>query len=102
MTIGIPDALQSLRPGAEWTLLGSDYSGIDWLDKVQTQPSEDEVAAEVSRLKSEYSANEYARQRAAEYPSFADQFDVLYHGGYDAWKAAIDVVKNKYPKPEAK
>lgn len=41
----------------------------------------------------------YKYQRASEYPSFADQFDLLYHGGYDAWKAAIDAVKAKYPKP---
>ena len=40
----------------------------------------------------------YKEQRAAEYPSTADQFDLLYHGGFDAWKAAIDAVKNKYPK----
>ena len=45
-------------------------------------------------------ANQYKVQRAAEYPSFADQFDLLYHGGYDAWKAAIDAVKTKYPKGE--
>ena len=44
--------------------------------------------------------NAYKYQRAAEYPSFADQFDLLYHGGYDAWKASIDAVKTKYPKPE--
>lgn len=42
----------------------------------------------------------YKYQRAAEYPSFADQFDLLYHGGYEAWKAAIDAVKTKYPKGE--
>jgi hypothetical protein len=41
----------------------------------------------------------YKYQRAAEYPSFAEQFDTLYHGGYDAWKATIDSVKTKYPKP---
>ena len=40
----------------------------------------------------------YKYQRAAEYPSFAEQFDLLYHGGYDAWKAVIDEVKDKYPK----
>jgi len=40
----------------------------------------------------------YAEKRAAEYPSFADQFDLLYHGGMDAWKAAIQAVKDKYPK----
>jgi hypothetical protein len=43
----------------------------------------------------------YKYERAAEYPSFADQFDLLYHGGYDAWKAAIDAVKTKYPKEGA-
>ena len=36
--------------------------------------------------------------RAIEYPSFADQFDLLYHGGMDAWKTAIQTVKAKYPK----
>ena len=41
----------------------------------------------------------YKYQRASEYPSFADQFDLLYHGGFDAWKATIDAVKAKYPKP---
>ena len=43
-------------------------------------------------------ANAYKEQRARAYPSFADQFDLLYHGGYDAWKAAIDAVKQEYPK----
>lgn len=42
--------------------------------------------------------NEYQYKRASEYPSFAEQFDLLYHGGYEAWKSAIDTVKNKYPK----
>ena len=46
----------------------------------------------------EIAKTEYQRLRAAEYPSFADQFDLLYHGGYDAWKAAVDAVKTKYPK----
>ena len=88
-------ALHSLRPGAEWILRGDE---LEWLDQSQTQPTEAEIAAEVARLQAEYEAKEYQRQRAAEYPSFADQFDLLYHGGYDAWKAAIDAVKTKYPK----
>lgn len=40
----------------------------------------------------------YAQKRAAEYPSFADQFDLIYHDGLDAWKAVIQSVKDKYPK----
>ena len=43
--------------------------------------------------------NAYKAKRAVKYPSFADQFDLLYHGGMDAWKAAIDAVKQEYPKP---
>ena len=45
--------------------------------------------------------NAYKAQRAAEYPSIPDQLDLLYHGGMDAWKAAIQAVKNKYPKGAA-
>ena len=48
----------------------------------------------------ELARKEYQSLRAAEYPSFADQFDLLYHGGMDAWKAAIQAIKDKYPKPE--
>ena len=43
--------------------------------------------------------NAYKAQRAAAYPSIADQLDLLYHGGMDAWKAAITAVKEEYPKP---
>jgi len=43
-------------------------------------------------------ANAYKDQRAAEYPSIVDQLDLLYHGGMDAWKSAIQAVKDKYPK----
>jgi hypothetical protein len=40
----------------------------------------------------------YAVKRQSEYPPIADQLDTLYHGGYDAWKAEIQAIKDKYPK----
>lgn len=40
----------------------------------------------------------YQSKRAREYPSIVDQLDTLYHGGYDAWRATIQAVKDKYPK----
>ena len=43
-------------------------------------------------------ANAYKEKRAAAYPSIADQLDLLYHGGMDAWKAAITAVKQEFPK----
>lgn len=42
--------------------------------------------------------NAYKAQRAKAYPSIADQLDLLYHGGMDAWKAAIKAVKEEFPK----
>ena len=44
------------------------------------------------------SSEAYKELRRAEYPSIPDQLDTLYHGGYDAWKATIKAVKDKYPK----
>jgi hypothetical protein len=54
------------------------------------------AVAEVKRL----NATKYQEQRMYEYPALVDQLDLMYHGGYDAWKAAIKAVKDKYPKPE--
>ena len=61
-------------------------------------PFTDEEIAIADAAAAELAMTEYKYLRAAEYPSFADQFDLLYHGGYDAWKATIQAVKDKYPK----
>lgn len=47
----------------------------------------------------EYNNNQYQRDRKKEYPSIEEQLDTLYHQGYEGWKASIDEVKVKYPKP---
>ena len=44
-------------------------------------------------------ANQYQVQRAQAYPSIVDQLDILYHQGYDGWKATITAVKEEFPKP---
>jgi len=62
------------------------------------QPTQAQLDAAWQTKLAQDAAVAYQGQRAAEYPSFADQFDLLYHGGYDAWKAAVQTVKNKYPK----
>lgn len=40
----LSDVISFLRPGAEWTLSGDSYEGLTWLDTIQAQPTEDEVA----------------------------------------------------------
>jgi len=49
MKYDITDALLSLKPGAQWTLRGDEYSGLEWLDSGQ-QPTEQEVKAKIVEL----------------------------------------------------
>ena len=44
------DAVQALKPGAECNIRGDVYSGIEWLDKTQTIPTEEEVTAKMKEL----------------------------------------------------
>lgn len=91
-------ALRSLRPGAEYVIHGTEYSGIKWFDENQEKPTEEEVVQKQAELEYQEEVNEYQRQRAREYPSYANQFDQIFHDGIDAWKATILEVKRRYPK----
>jgi hypothetical protein len=42
--------------------------------------------------------DQYKFDRAAAYPSIADQLDTIYHSGIDAWKLTITAVKEEFPK----
>jgi hypothetical protein len=88
-------AILSLRPAADFEMYGD---AIKWNDKLQDEPTSDEITAEVTRLQAEYDNNAYQRQRATAYPSIADQLDQIYHEGLDAWKATILAVKEEFPK----
>ena len=50
MKYDIAAALQALKPGAEWVLRGSEWSGLEWLDKKQTVPSEAQVTAQIKTM----------------------------------------------------
>jgi len=56
---------------------------------------------EEARLKAEYDAEEYSRNRKAEYPDWGTQLNKIYDDGIAKWKTEmVDPVKAKYPKPE--
>jgi hypothetical protein len=57
------------------------------------------VVAARKAIDDAYAAVKYKRDRAAEYPTWQDQLDKIYHSGIDAWKADIKAIKDKYPKP---
>jgi len=47
----IVSALLELKPGAEWTTRGDNYSDLEWLDSSQTKPTEEELDRKISELK---------------------------------------------------
>ena len=96
-TVSRISAILSLKPKANLIMRDN---VIEWLDAVQTEPTQAEIDAEVTRLQAEYDAQAYARSRALEYPSIGDQLDMIYHNGDGGatFQAAIKAVKDKYPK----
>lgn len=100
---GISDALLHLAPGSQWMLSGDGIGGLTWLDEQIERPSDIEILTELARLQAEYDALEYQRLRAPEYPPMVDYLDGVVKGDQaqiDAYIAACQAVKDKYPKPE--
>ena len=95
------DAFQRLvDPNAQWGFANGDrYENLIWMSgDSYTQPTEEECVQKLAELNYEYEVNEYQRQRAAEYPPYADQFDKIFHSGVNAWKTQIRTIKERYPK----
>jgi len=96
-------AIQSLRPNAKFIIRGEN---IEWLDVDQTQPTKEEIALKIAQLQEEYALKKYQRQRASEYPPLTDLADAMYwasqgdNSKLDAYYAACEAVKLKYPKAE--
>ena len=92
----ISQAIKKLVPGATYNIR---KEKVEWTDKVKTEPTQSEIDNQIAANKAEWESKEYQRKREPEYPSFAEQFDLIYHSGVDAWKAKIKETKDKYPKP---
>ena len=56
------------------------------------------VTYDESTVQAYIDAHAYIAQRQQAYPSIADQLDLIYHQGLDAWKSAIQAVKEEFPK----
>lgn len=93
----ISRAIDSLQPNAKWSLSGTT---ITW--ESGTQPTNDELEAENTRLKALDVSNKYKLDRAAAYPSIGEQLDMQYwdkKNGTTTWVDAVAKVKSDNPKP---
>ena len=104
----ISKALLSINPNFSFVVEGGKIatwytddpkpSKEEIVQKVAELEYQEEIVQKIAELEYQHEVNEYQRQRSTEYPSYADQFDQIYHEGVDAWKASIQEVKDKYPK----
>ena len=93
----IIEAILKINPDAKVIVNNKNINSIQWLDETTPIPKAD-IEAKMVEVQADYDAKQYQRDRAAEYPSMADQLDDIYHNGIDAWKATIKITKDKYPK----
>ena len=100
MKYTIPEALQSLKPGAQWVCRGEVYSGIEWLDESQTKPTETEVNNKVTAL----DAAEPARLLRAERDKriaksdWMGNSDVTMSSAWTTYRQALRDITTQTPK----
>ena len=97
-TIGTLQALQSLKPNAEWVLR---EDALEWHDSEQTEPTALELSNEVTRLQAVYDSQLYARTRKAKY-DLLNQDEMRYDdlvNNTTTWRDGIAAIKSAHPKP---
>ena len=96
------EALIAKYPDVEFELVNN--SELKWKSEDIPKPTEQEIEQIIEEFRltappeDELALNWY-QARQLRYPPIEQQLDMLYHKGYDGWKAEIDKVKSKYPKP---
>jgi hypothetical protein len=101
MAIEIGTAIRAINPSAVYGIITENgVSTIEYLEG--TEPIEQSVLdAKIVELEAEYDAQEYARNRVADYPSQGDQNDMMYKDTKNSTTthaAAVEAVKTKWPK----
>ena len=95
----ILESILEINPDAKVVVYGDSADNIEWHDG--TAPiSKEDILAKHAELQAEYDAQEYARNRKAEY-DMLNQFEMIGEdsiNGTTSHKDAILAIKAKYPK----
>jgi hypothetical protein len=93
-------SILAINPKAQVSVSGDDINQVTWENGTKPIPA-NEILAKQKILKLEYEGAKYQRDRAKQYPSIADQLDMLYWdktNGTDNWQQTIKRIKQKNPK----
>jgi len=100
----IIDAIRKINPNAQVVIRGSDINTceIEWHNGTTPIPVAD-IEAKMTELQAEHDAEEWKRNRQAEYPSIDDCIHALLDGGdtLTELQAKRTATKTKYPKSGA-
>tara|TARA_R100001440_G_scaffold2148_1_gene6504 strand:- start:208 stop:513 length:306 start_codon:yes stop_codon:yes gene_type:complete len=94
-------AIKAINPDADVSVGNDSVDDITWLNGT-AEISKSDIETKMNELKSEYDAQQWKRNRQAEYPSQEDCIHALLDGGdtLTDLQAKRTAVKNKYPKSE--
>ena len=87
----ISSAILELKPNAVWTLRGDTYDGLEWLDKNQTKPTEEQVTAKIAEIKAAEPMTLLRDERnillaQSDWTQLPDAHNTLINGTGDMWK----------------
>ena len=77
------------------------YANLIIHDDSKDKPTKKELTDALAKQQSDFDAQEYARERAAAYPSTGDQLDMMYKDTKNSTTthaAAVEAVKTKWQK----
>ena len=100
----IVKAIRAINPNAKVSVNADDLDQITWHDGT-AEISKADIQAKMAELQTEYDAQDYARNRQAEYPSINDLIVALWENVIEERAASVieleakrQDVKTKYPK----
>ena len=99
--VNVIRAIRLIDPKADVSVTNNDINTIVW-ENGTTPIDKAEIQNKIDELQAEYDAEEWKRNRQAEYPSHDDCIHALLDGGdtLTDLQAKRTAIKNKYPKPE--
>jgi len=77
----------------------ADGTIINWKSDTITQPTEAAIDAKEAEFKAIWDSEEYAHNRADDYPDLGEQLNKIYDDGITKWKTEmVDPIKARWPK----
>jgi hypothetical protein len=99
MSNDILKTILKINPNAQVTVTNNEIDSIQWHNGT-TPISKADIEAKMVELQAEYDAEQWKRDRQAEYPSHEDCIHALLDGGetLENLQTLRQTIKTKYPK----